>query len=130
MRSIFSGLHRRDGNPRQSGGSAACRSAGRAAQAALTIYRTSFLSLLLGACAPTTGGDAASTSPRALPASIATSGMSVTAPATSGDLADMPMWAYGITTLPQPGDTAKPQPWGRWFDPAIDRDEQLKPVMH
>ncbi len=40
------------------------------------------------------------------------------------------MWAYGITTLPQPGDTAKPQSWGRWFDPAIDHDEQLKPVMH
>jgi cytochrome c553 len=45
-------------------------------------------------------------------------------------LADMPLWAYGITTLPQPGDTAKPQGWGRQFNPAIDRDEQLKPVLH
>lgn len=42
----------------------------------------------------------------------------------------MPLWAYGITTLPQPGDTAKPQGWGRQFNPAIDRDEQLKPVLH
>lgn len=45
-------------------------------------------------------------------------------------LADMPLWAYGITTLPQPGDTATPQGWGRQFDPAIDHDEQLKPVLH
>ena len=45
-------------------------------------------------------------------------------------LADMPLWAYGITTLPQPGDTAKPQGWGRQFNPAIDHDEQLKPVLH
>ena len=45
-------------------------------------------------------------------------------------LADMPMWAYGITTLPQPGDSAKPQGWGRQFDPALDHDEQLKPVLH
>ena len=26
-------------------------------------------------------------------------------------LADMPLWAYGITTLPRPGDTAEPQGW-------------------
>jgi len=45
-------------------------------------------------------------------------------------LADMPLWAYGITTLPQPGDTATPQGWGRQFNPAIDHDDQLKPVLH
>lgn len=46
----------------------------------------------------------------------------------SHDLADMPKWAYGITTLPQPGDTAKPQGWGRQFNPAIGHDVQLKPL--
>jgi cytochrome c553 len=45
-------------------------------------------------------------------------------------LADMPLWAYGITAPPQPGDSAKPQGWGQVFDPAIDHDEQLKPVLH
>jgi len=45
-------------------------------------------------------------------------------------LADMPLWAYGITAPPQPGDTAVPQGWGRRFDPAIGRDEQLRPVLH
>ncbi|MBS0379917.1 MAG: c-type cytochrome [Proteobacteria bacterium] len=48
----------------------------------------------------------------------------------SDALADMPLWAYGITTLPQPGDTAEPQGWGRQFNPAIDHDEQLKPALH
>jgi cytochrome c553 len=45
-------------------------------------------------------------------------------------LVDMPLWAYGITTVPQPGDTATPQGWGRQFNPALDHDEQLKPVLH
>jgi cytochrome c553 len=42
---------------------------------------------------------------------------------------DWPLWAYGITAPPKPGDTAKPQPApGPWFDPAIPREEQLKPI--
>lgn len=42
---------------------------------------------------------------------------------------DMPLWAYGVTAAPQPGDQAKPQgPPGRRFDPAIDHDEQLQPL--
>ena len=45
-------------------------------------------------------------------------------------LSDMPLWAYGITTLPRPGDTAKPQGWGRQFDPAVDHDEQLRRILH
>ncbi|MBS0393484.1 MAG: c-type cytochrome [Proteobacteria bacterium] len=48
----------------------------------------------------------------------------------SDALADMPLWAYGIATLPQPGDTAKPQGWGRQFNPAMSRDDQLRPVLH
>ena len=41
----------------------------------------------------------------------------------------MPLWAYGVTALPQASDTAKPPdpPWRR-FDPAIDHDEQLRPL--
>lgn len=42
---------------------------------------------------------------------------------------DWPLWAYGVTEPPKPGDTAKPQsPPGPWFDPAIPREEQLKPI--
>ncbi len=69
----------------------------------------------------------AETSPRPPPESRSPDDPSAKAP---DALADMPMWAYGITTLPHPGDTATPQGWGRQFNPAIDRDEQLKPVLH
>lgn len=45
------------------------------------------------------------------------------------DWSDMPLWAYGVTAAPQTGDQATPQgPPGRKFDPAIDHDEQLKPL--
>ena len=51
------------------------------------------------------------------------------APARSADVADMPLWAYGVLDPPKPGDTAKPQRApGPWLDPAIDHDEQLKPL--
>lgn len=70
------------------------------------------------------GGDAASPPQPDAPSPAAPSAVAPHA------LADMPMWAYGITTLPEPGDTAKPQGWGRQFNPAIDRDEQLRPVLH
>lgn len=50
-------------------------------------------------------------------------------PAVSRDWSDMPLWAYGVTAVPLAGDQAKPQgPPGRSFDPAIDHDEQLKPL--
>ena len=42
---------------------------------------------------------------------------------------DMPLWAYGISAAPHPGDKPKPQgPRGRSFDPTIDRKEQLRPL--
>ena len=44
--------------------------------------------------------------------------------------ADMPFWAYGITTRPQPGDTARELPWGRLFDPDVDHAQQLRPTLH
>jgi cytochrome c553 len=41
----------------------------------------------------------------------------------------MPLWAYGITEPPKPGEMAKPQrAAGPWFDPALDHDQQLKPL--
>ena len=43
---------------------------------------------------------------------------------------DWPLWAYGVTTLPQPGDTAKPQRApGPWFRPDLPREEQLRPLQ-
>ena len=42
---------------------------------------------------------------------------------------DWPLWAYGITEPPKPGDVAVPQrAAGTWFDPALPREEQLQPV--
>jgi cytochrome c553 len=42
---------------------------------------------------------------------------------------DWPLWAYGILAPPKPGDVAKPQGApGPRFDPAIPREEQLKPI--
>jgi len=90
-----------------------------------TMWRAPALVLLcIGAWTCAHGGDA-STALQADPPSPAHA-----AAIAPHALADMPQWAYGITTLPQPGDTAKPQGWGRQFDPAIDHDEQLKPVLH
>ena len=44
------------------------------------------------------------------------------------DWSDMPLWAYGVTTVPHVGDRAKPpDPPQRKFDPAIDHVEQLRP---
>jgi len=41
------------------------------------------------------------------------------APTPTGDLADIPLWAYGVAAPPRPGDTADPQRApGPWFDPA------------
>lgn len=43
------------------------------------------------------------------------------------DWSDMPLWAYGVTTVPHVGDRAKPpDPPQRRFDPAIDHVEQLR----
>ncbi len=43
---------------------------------------------------------------------------------------DWPLWAYGVTTPPQPGDTAKPQRApGPWFRPDLPREEQLRPLQ-
>jgi cytochrome c553 len=43
---------------------------------------------------------------------------------------DWPLWAYGVTTPPQPGDTAKPQSApGPWFRPDLPREEQLRPLQ-
>ncbi|MBK8068230.1 MAG: c-type cytochrome [Rhodanobacteraceae bacterium] len=40
---------------------------------------------------------------------------------------DWPMWAYGITTLPQPGDTAVPQRApGPWVNPDLPIEEQTR----
>lgn len=51
------------------------------------------------------------------------------APTPAGDLADMPLWAYGVGAPPRPGDTADPQRApGPWFDPAVEHSEQLKPL--
>jgi cytochrome c553 len=51
------------------------------------------------------------------------------APTLAGDPADMPLWAYGVTTSPRTGDAAEPQRApGPWFDPAVEHDEQLKPL--
>ena len=51
------------------------------------------------------------------------------APTLTSDPADMPLWAYGVTTSPRPGDTAEPQRApGPWFDPAVEHNEQLKPL--
>ena len=42
---------------------------------------------------------------------------------------EWPLWAYGVTAPPQPGDVARPQGApGPQFDPAIPREEQLKPI--
>ncbi len=83
-----------------------------------------FLFLWMGTWTCVKGGES-STQPR--PGAQAPAHASAMTP---DPLADMPLWAYGITTLPQPGDTAVPQGWGRQFDPEIDHDEQLKPVLH
>jgi cytochrome c553 len=41
----------------------------------------------------------------------------------------MPLWAYGVTTVPRTTDKAKPpDPPQRKFDPAIDHAEQLRPL--
>jgi cytochrome c553 len=41
----------------------------------------------------------------------------------------MPLWAYGVTTVPHAGDKAKPpETPQRKFDPAIDHVEQLRPL--
>src|SRR5215472_14382609 len=51
------------------------------------------------------------------------------APTPTGDLADIPLWAYGVAAPPGPGDTADPQRApGPWFDPAVEHNEQLKPL--
>jgi cytochrome c553 len=43
---------------------------------------------------------------------------------------DWPLWAYGVTTPPQPGDTAKPQGApGPRFRTDLSREEQLRPLQ-
>jgi cytochrome c553 len=43
---------------------------------------------------------------------------------------DWPLWAYGVITPPQPGDTAKPQSApGPRFRPDLSREEQLRPLQ-
>jgi len=96
-----------------------------AEQGMKTMWRAATLVFLcLGVWTCAQGGDTA-TAPQ--PDALSPARPAAIAPRA---LADMPMWAYGITTLPQPGDTATPQAWGRQFNPAVDHDEQLKPVLH
>jgi cytochrome c553 len=48
---------------------------------------------------------------------------------TAHDWSDVPLWAYGVTTVPHAGDKAKPpETPQRKFDPAIDHVEQLRPL--
>ncbi len=42
---------------------------------------------------------------------------------------DWPLWAYGVTEPPKPGDQAVPQRApGPWFRPDLPREEQLQPL--
>lgn len=85
--------------------------------------------VLLGALstlAVSTGDGASVVGPAALPSPHATAG---TASAHEDSAHDWPLWAYGVTGPPKPGDMAAPQSApGRRFRPDIPREEQLQPL--
>lgn len=65
----------------------------------------------------------------AIAALLASVGPAYAAPAPADPTGDWPLWAYGVTTPPQPGDRAQPQGApGPRLRPDIPRDDQLRPL--
>lgn len=91
----------------------------------LFIVRTVLVGAL-STLALSAGSGASAEPPAALPSLEAAAG---TASAQDGSAHDWPLWAYGVTEPPKPGDMAVPQRSpGPWFRPDIPREEQLKPL--